>query len=110
MIGSTVQRLMELEIGGLCGAGQGEAARAGPINATALVTANGRPAGTVELRIPKLRRGSYFPALERRCMAEKALTPGSRRRYVRESRPARNRGEHRRVLPSLWLRWVGCLA
>ncbi len=32
-------------------------------------------AGTVELRIPKLRRGSYFPGfLEPRRMAEKALT------------------------------------
>jgi hypothetical protein len=33
------------------------------------------PAGTVELRIPKLRRGSYFPAfLEPRRTAEKTLT------------------------------------
>ena len=32
-------------------------------------------AGTVELRIPKLRKESYFPAfLEPRRMAEKALT------------------------------------
>lgn len=32
-------------------------------------------AGTVELRIPKLRKGSYFPSfLEPRRMAEKALT------------------------------------
>jgi len=32
-------------------------------------------AGSVELRIPKLRRGSYFPGfLEPRRMAEKALT------------------------------------
>jgi transposase-like protein len=32
-------------------------------------------AGTVELRIPRLRRGSYFPAfLEPRRTAEKALT------------------------------------
>ena len=34
-------------------------------------------AGTVELRIPKLRRGSYFPGfLEPRRMAEKALDGG----------------------------------
>ena len=33
-------------------------------------------AGTVELRIPKLRKGSYFPGfLEPRRLAEKALTP-----------------------------------
>jgi hypothetical protein len=32
-------------------------------------------AGTVELRIPRLRKGSYFPGfLEPRRMAEKALT------------------------------------
>ncbi len=32
-------------------------------------------AGTAELRIPKLRKGSYFPSfLEPRRMAEKALT------------------------------------
>jgi putative transposase len=32
-------------------------------------------AGTVELRIPKLRRGSYYPCFpEPRRMAEKALT------------------------------------
>jgi transposase-like protein len=32
-------------------------------------------AGTIELRIPKLRKGSYFPGfLEPRRMAEKALT------------------------------------
>jgi transposase-like protein len=32
-------------------------------------------AGTVELRIPKLRKGSYFPGfLEPRRMAKKALT------------------------------------
>jgi transposase-like protein len=35
----------------------------------------GDPGGTVELRIPKLRKGSYFPGfLEPRRMAEKALT------------------------------------
>jgi transposase-like protein len=32
-------------------------------------------AGTVELRIPKLRKGSYFPGFLEPCrMAEKALT------------------------------------
>jgi transposase-like protein len=32
-------------------------------------------AGAIELRIPKLRKGSYFPGfLEPRRMAEKALT------------------------------------
>lgn len=38
--------------------------------------ARGTPrAGTVELAVPKLRQGSYFPhwLLERRCRAEQAL-------------------------------------
>jgi transposase-like protein len=40
-------------------------------------------AGTVELRIPKLRKGSYFPGfLEPRRMAEKALTAVIREAYV----------------------------
>ena len=40
-------------------------------------------AGTVELRIPKLRKGSYFPAfLEPRRMAEKALTAVVQEAYV----------------------------
>ena len=42
-------------------------------------------AGTVELRIPKLRKGSYFPGfLEPRRMAESE-----------EAQPCRGHGEHR---------------
>ena len=40
-------------------------------------------AGTVELRIPKLRKGSYFPGfLEPRRMAEKALSAVVQEAYV----------------------------
>src|SRR6202007_1071509 len=40
-------------------------------------------AGTVELRIPKLRRGSYFPGfLEPRRLAEKALTAVIQEAYI----------------------------
>ncbi len=40
-------------------------------------------AGTVELRIPKLRTGSYFPSfLEPRRMAEKALTAVIQEAYI----------------------------
>ena len=43
----------------------------------------GDPAGTVELRIPKLRKGSYFPGfLEPRRMAEKALTAVIQEAYI----------------------------
>ncbi|WP_337876313.1 transposase, partial [Elioraea sp.] len=62
MIGFAAERLMELEIGGLTGAGYGEK------SAERLVQRNGyrerdwqTRAGTVDLRIPRLRRGSYFP-------------------------------------------------
>ena len=84
MIGFAAQRLMELEIGELTGAAYGEK------NAERLAQRNGyrdrdweTRAGTVELRIPKLRRGSYFPGfLEPRRMAEKVLTAVIQEAYV----------------------------
>src|SRR2546426_6509084 len=45
-------------------------------------------AGSVELRIPKLRKGSYFPGfLEPRRMAEKALTAVIQEAYIRGLHP-----------------------
>src|SRR5580658_4601883 len=84
MIGFAAQRLMELESEALCGAGHGER------SAERRNQRNGyrdrdwaTRAGTVELRIPKLRRGSYFPAfLEPRRLAEKALTAVVQEAYV----------------------------
>ena len=62
MIGFAAQRLMELEVEGQTGAAYGEK------NPERLAQRNGyrnrtweTRAGTVELRIPKLRKGSYFP-------------------------------------------------
>src|SRR5216684_4699641 len=75
MIGFAAQRLMELESEALCGAGHGErsAKRRNQRNGYRDRDWETR-AGTVELRIPKLRRASYFPAfLEPRRLAEKAL-------------------------------------
>jgi putative transposase len=76
MIGFAAQRLMELEVEVQSGAAYGEKSPG------RFVQRNGHRdrawetrAGTVELRIPKLRKGSYFPGLlEPRRMAEKALT------------------------------------
>src|SRR5258707_12968904 len=74
MIGFAAQRLMELESEGLCGAGHGErsAERRNQRNGYRDRDWETR-AGKVELRIPKLRRGSYFPGfLEPPRLAEKA--------------------------------------
>ena len=85
MIGYAAERLMELEVGVLTGAGRGERNPG-----QRLTFRNGyrerdweTRAGTVELRIPKLRKGTYFPGfLEPRRMAEKALTAVIQEAYV----------------------------
>jgi putative transposase len=84
MIGFAAERLMALETESLCGAGHGErsADRRNQRNGYRDRDWETR-AGTVELRIPKLRRGSYFPAfLEPRRLAEKALTAVIQEAYI----------------------------
>ncbi len=77
MIREFAEQLMAAEAQGLCGAGYGE------VSAERVNFRNGyRPreidtrVGTIEVAIPKLRRGSYFPEwlLEPRRRAEQALT------------------------------------
>jgi transposase-like protein len=84
MIGFAAHRLMELDVEGACGAAHGERS-AERVNQRNGYRERGwqTRAGTVELRIPKLRRGSYFPAfLEPRRLAEKALTAVIQEAYV----------------------------
>ena len=84
MIGFAAERLMEMEVGALTGAALNEK------NPDRLAQRNGyrnrdwdTRAGTVELRIPKLRKGSYFPGfLEPRRLAEKALTAVIQEDYI----------------------------
>src|ERR1041385_6890755 len=83
-IGFAAPRLREREVAGLTGATYGEK------SAERLAQRNGyrdrtweTRAGAVELRIPKLRKGSYFPGfLEPGRMAEKALTAVIQEAYV----------------------------
>ena len=93
MIGFAAERLMELEVAALTGAGHGEK------SPERLVQRNGyrdrdweTRAGTVELRIPKLRKGSLFSGLSG---AAPDGREGAHRRdpgslYPGRSRPARS--------------------
>ena len=76
MIKGFAQRMMDAEVEELCGAGYGE------VSPERVNSRNGyrrrewdTRAGTVELAIPKLRQGTYYPEwlLERRRRAERAL-------------------------------------
>ena len=80
-----VQQLMEAEVSELIGAGRGE--RAPEERLTHRNGYRSRPwatrAGELELAIPKLRRGSYFPSfLEPRRRSEQALVSVVQEAYV----------------------------
>ena len=63
MTGFAAERLMELEVGGLTGAAHGERTPERRVQRDGYRDRDWETrAGTVELRIPKLRRGSCFPA------------------------------------------------
>lgn len=103
MIGFAAQRLMELEVTAKTGAAFGEKSPERQAQRNGYRDRDWETrAGTVELRIPKLRTGSYFPGfLEPRRLAEKALAA------VIQSLPPRKRGRptSRGSRPARWTRW-----
>jgi transposase-like protein len=84
LIGFAAQRLMDLEVEAFTGAGYGER------SAERQTRRNGyrdrqwqTRAGAVDLQVPKLRQGSYFPSfLEPRRATEKALVAVIQEAYV----------------------------
>jgi putative transposase len=84
MLGYVADRLMALDADQLCGAGKHERSdgRANHRNGYRPRTWETR-AGRVDLKIPKLRKGSYFPEfLEPRRAAEKAMAAVIQEAYV----------------------------
>jgi len=84
LLGHVAERLMEFEIEQRCGAEYGErsADRSNSRNGYRDRLWETR-AGAIELRIPKLRKGSYLPALlEPRRTAEKALVAVVQEAYI----------------------------
>ncbi len=104
MVQFMAPRLMEIDVEGRCGAGYDEksAERTNSRNGFRDRTWETR-AGAVELNIPKLRQGSYFPEfLEPRRTAEKALTAVIQEAYKRHlhalrGRPGQGNGHERRL-------------
>jgi len=84
MIQFVAQRLMEMDVETLCGAGYGErsAERANSRNGYRERVWETR-AGAIDLKLPKLRSGGYFPGfLEPRRTAEKALAAVIQEAYI----------------------------
>ena len=84
LIQDAAQRLMEIEVGAVCGAGLRERTpdRENQRNGYRPRRWDTR-AGTIGLSIPKLRKGSYFPTfLEPRRTAEKALMAVVQEAYI----------------------------
>src|SRR5258708_38147520 len=85
MIRGFAQRMMDAEVEQLCGAGYGE------VSPDRVNSRNGyrrrdwdTRAGTIEVAVPKLRQGTYYPEwlLERRRRAEPAPATGCATSYL----------------------------
>lgn len=88
MLHLAAQKVMEMDVEALCGVPYGERtvprenSRNGYRN-----RASETRTGAIDLRIPKLRKGSYFPGfLEPRRTAEKALTAVIQEAYIQGPR------------------------
>ena len=84
LIQDAAQRLMDIEVAAVCGAGHGERSpeRENQRNGYRARQWDTR-AGTIGLNIPTLRKGSYFPTfLEPRRTAEKALMAMIQEAYI----------------------------
>lgn len=84
LIQDAAQRLMDIEVAAVCGAGHGKRSpdRENQRNGYRPRQWDTR-AGTIGLNIPKLRKGSYFPTfLEPRRTAEKALMAVIQEAYI----------------------------
>lgn len=84
MIGFAAQRLMDLEVETLAGAGYGERSPQRQTQRNGYRDRRWRTrAGDLDLQVPKLRRGSYFPSfLEPRRATEKALVAVIQEAYI----------------------------
>jgi putative transposase len=84
LLAYAAERLMAAEVEGLCGARHGERSPAGTNRRNGYrERAWDTRAGRIDLAIPELRKGSYFPALlEPRRTAERALAAVIQEAYV----------------------------
>lgn len=83
MIGFAAAQLVDLKVGSLTGCGYGEKSRDRLASATASASVTETRFGSVKLRIPELKTGSYFPAfIEPRHLSE--LTAVVQEAYVQD--------------------------
>jgi putative transposase len=84
MLSCMAQRLVNADVEGLCGAAAGERSEERTNHRNGYRDRRWKTrAGSILLRIPKLRQGSYFPGfLEPRRAAEKAMTAVIQEAYI----------------------------